>query len=301
MDLEVPRSSRGGGYQQNQGFRSVWPVAGGNPSKQGHTQGHISYIMRPARRRLLALESKVTDEKADKQIRIKEIRDQGKLFINQGDDKKNRRKELKIHLHSLDKRFRICEYHYDCFLDATDGPKIPFSRLGTYTDGHDVRVQYEAHSIAFLHCLHATVDSAPYGVNIVFNRWKKKKTAAFRDDFLDKFHDLNVHRPMTEIMRSEIFCKLKAIVESNKHRYLIRIKNDYRELYFEDFKYEFNAGTINCRDQPVKEFIEVAFNELMPKVARIYNGLLADIKSKLCQLGQGAHPRVARNTFPPTT
>lgn len=186
----------------------------------------------------------------------------------------NERKSLNLALQSIDKRIQFCKYHYIQVKLTSDEKSLSLERfLSIKHHGITNRTAYEANIFGFIHNLHSLVDSFPYVLNIIYQVIDniESPNIGWNDDFLKKYESFTFYQSLQCLSDDETFKKLKGVINKAKHKYLIRIQNNYTNLTFEDFTYFYNGDVIYVRNQNVKSFLENCHNDLIPKFISVYN------------------------------
>lgn len=176
--------------------------------------------------------------------------------------------KLNLALQSVQKRIDYCEYHYAEIEKFSDKKHLSQERvLGLKYGGISVRTMYEANIFAFVQSLHALIDSLPYGLNIFYKVYSNVEapSVGWNPEFLSKYTGHSFFDSLNLISEDETFAKLKAITNRVKHKHIIRIKNTYETLLFDDFSYYFRGEVKDVKDEDVKNFLADCHDSLLPK------------------------------------
>jgi hypothetical protein len=182
--------------------------------------------------------------------------------------------KLNLALQSVQKRIDYCEYHYAEIERFSDKKHLSQERgLGLKYGGISVRTMYEANIFAFVQSLHALIDSLPYGLNIFYKVCSniEAPSIGWNPEFLSKYTGRSFFASLKLISEDETFAKLKAITNRIKHKHIIRIRNTYESLLFDDFSYYFAGKVKDVKDEDVKKFLADCHDYLLPKYIGFWN------------------------------
>lgn len=171
--------------------------------------------------------------------------------------------------------------------------------------------------LLFLQNIHSTCDSLPYLINAISGPLKvKSKTSQCKQEkneckkiimkeiihidenrigWNDYFFDgvkqtfpkaSDLLSKMKKFSKDEDFIKLRDFVNQSKHKYLTRIVNDKKALYYEEFSYTIKNNNGNktikkIEKQEVKQFMTDCHDKIFPKIFDIYNCLYMSLKENL--------------------
>lgn len=182
--------------------------------------------------------------------------------------------KLNLALQSVQKRIDYCEYHYVEIEKFSDKKHLVLERgLALKYGGISVRTMYEANIFAFIQSLHALMDSLPYGLNIFYKVCPNLEAPSigWNSEFLDKYADYPFFSSLRSISEDETFAKLKSITNRVKHKHIIRIRNNYETLIFDDFSYYFGGEVKDVKEEDVKNFLADCHDYLLPKYIGFWN------------------------------
>lgn len=171
-------------------------------------------------------------------------------------------------LQSIYHRLEYCKYHYDEFCIFTSQQKLMADRLGCHdSDGMSIRTKYEANAMAFLHNLHALIDSWPYLLNSLYKKVDKPGQLRLGDGFLGKFKPYNFYPEMDGFFKDEMFVVLRDVGNMAKHNYLPKIRNEMSKLIL--MYYSKDEG--EWKETELKSFIIDCHDYLVPKYLHLCN------------------------------
>lgn len=187
---------------------------------------------------------------------------------------------LSISIQAIAKRQKYCQYHYALFKESTTSVALLKDRFERVSDDElSVRDVYEANSIAFLHNLHAMIDSFPFALNLIYRRindvdsreieWNKK--------FIKLYNNFGFFACLESLFKSEQFCLLKGYSNHGKHKHPIRIRNNFKELIFEDFEFEYGGEKMPSRELKVEDFMASCHDQLIPDFFQLINKVQEDV------------------------
>jgi hypothetical protein len=180
---------------------------------------------------------------------------------------------LEISLQSIAKRVDYCKYHYQEFQRNSSVKALLTERIDRTINGRSIRVLYEANSIAFLQNIHALIDSFPYVLNIINREIEdiESTNIGWNDNFIKKYKRYDFHTTLNELFSDITFHMVKGFVYRANHKHLIRIKNTYDELVFEEFTYHSKGEIKTLKDQNVNQFILECHEKLLSKFIGLCN------------------------------
>lgn len=180
---------------------------------------------------------------------------------------------LALALQSIAKRKLYCLYHFDEFLRNSD----PLSRL-IDRFSHDSRepedtprIAFEAHALAFLHNVHALMDSLPYVLNIAFRKAPdiEDKNVSWGPDFIKKFKDCSFHSALENFSEADLFQQIKGFANRTKHKHLIHVRNKGRTLNIEGFAYGAKGQPKRTDETDLKDFMVACHDNLLKDYFRL--------------------------------
>lgn len=196
---------------------------------------------------------------------------------------------LQICTQSIHHWLQFCQYHHFNLTDCLNSRDLGLDRIASYRRSGEcveLRFVYEANIVAFLASLHALLDSFPYLLNLFIPKIKNNDSTSIRWhlDFIDKYRERIFYSEMRRFMLDRTFNRVKGYANTYKHRHLIRVKNEWKHLTFEDFDFrmpydgengrlEFSSETAQSLN--VQNFIEHCHNDLVPKYFSLCNSILA--------------------------
>jgi hypothetical protein len=150
---------------------------------------------------------------------------------------------LDLSTQSIHHRAQFCEYHYSLLEEIVSEENLALDLLGAYRRAGDtvaVRFVYEANIFAFIQNLHALLDSFPYALNLFFPVIENPESpeVAWNKKFLVKYRNFSFTGELTNFCVNEEFQLLRGYTNAMKHRTLLRVKNNWRHLEFEEMTYE---------------------------------------------------------------
>lgn len=239
----------------------------------------------------------------DKQLSLEKfIKLKSKEFPNKNSDLIE---ELGLCTQSIYHWLQYCKYHYINLKDATRESNLFWDRISTQ-EGIQIRFVYEANITAFIHSLHALLDSFPYLLNkfITTNQDNKKIKIGWNDDFLKKYKDYCFYGELIDFYVDDNFNRIKGYTNTTKHNYIVRVLNKISHLEFDEYKYlkryRGNNGEIDVNKEVVKNqniilFIENCHNELIPKLFNLCNSILTFESYRQAQkiIGPDRRPSIA--------
>lgn len=203
--------------------------------------------------------------------------------------------KLEICTQSIFRWLQYCEYHYVNLDDAVKKPNLHLDRALNFKRAGDtvpVRYVYEANIAAFLHSLHALLDSFPYLLNLFIPVTDDPESTSIKwhQSFIRKYNRLTFYDQLLGFLTDTTFHKVKGYVNTIKHKHLIRISNQWDHLEFEEFEFKepyfddqksirFKLSAVS--GQHVVPFIEECHNELIPKLFDICDSVLSYKESEL--------------------
>ncbi len=202
-----------------------------------------------------------------------------------GDGKKEVLEKLNKALQSIAKRQRYCQYHYDLFKQSNTPVALLKDRIEQISDEElTVRDVYEANSMAFLHNLHAMIDSFPFALNLIYQEIVDfdSKDVGWNKTFLKAYQQFDFFGCLNDLFKSEHFCLLKGYSNHGKHKYPIRIRNTFKELVFENFEFEQNREKKISKKLKVEDFMTNCHDQLIIEFFQLINRVHDDVsKSSL--------------------
>lgn len=181
---------------------------------------------------------------------------------------------LQIAMQSIDKRINYCKYHYQEFQRNSCDKALLQERLDSSFDGKSIRVIYEASVIAFLQNLHSLIDSFPYALNLIDNKFEiESQAVGWNKDFIEKYKCFGYHEKLDEIYSNSIYHKLKGLVNRTKHKHLVRIKNTGVALIFEKISFYSNGEIQVINGQDVNQFLIECYDKLLPEFLTLCNAV----------------------------
>jgi hypothetical protein len=180
---------------------------------------------------------------------------------------------LHFALQSIPKRMEYCKYHKNEFIKYSDRISLLRDRIESPNDEEiSIRTIFESNATAFIYNLHALVDSFPYLLNIIFRiKDINSSSIGWGRDHLKGYKNYPFYRNLEEFQKKSLFRILKGITNTSKHKYLIRVKNDYKTLSFEEINYEENTDKKIMRDVPIEKFLLDSYNQLIPELIDLLN------------------------------
>ncbi|WP_438862646.1 hypothetical protein [Neptunicella sp.] len=175
---------------------------------------------------------------------------------------------LNISLQAIAKRKKYCQYHFSLFQESTSSVALLKDRLEQVSyEELSVRDVYEANSIAFLQSLHAMIDSFPYTLNLIYQKFNDvdSRQVGWNKEFIKHYKRYNFFSYLQALFENETFCQLKGYSNHGKHKYPIRIKNTFKELIFEDFTFEYGGMKVFASKLKVESFMTECHDRLIPK------------------------------------
>lgn len=185
-------------------------------------------------------------------------------------------KLLQIAMQSIGKRISYCKYHYQEFQRNSCDKALLQEHLDSSFDGKSIRVIYEASIIAFLQNLHSLIDSFPYALNLIDNKFEiEDKKVGWNKDFIEKYKSFGYYEKLEGIYSNPIYHKLKGLVNRTKHKHLVRIKNTGFALIFEEFSFYSNGKSKNSNEnkQDVNQFLIECYDKLLPDFLTLCNAV----------------------------
>ncbi|MBQ0759243.1 MAG: hypothetical protein KBT72_06285 [Zhongshania sp.] len=182
--------------------------------------------------------------------------------------------KLNLTLQSAQKCIGYCKYHYLEVEKFSGKTHLELERrLDLKYEGISIRTIYEANVFAFIQSLHALLDSLPYGLNIFYNVYPEIEAPniGWNKDFISKYVRYSFYSSLKTINENETFAKLKSITNKVKHKHIIRIRNTYETLIFDDFTYYFGGETKNVKSEEVKKVLTDCHDYLLPKYIDFWN------------------------------
>ena len=201
-----------------------------------------------------------------------------------GDEENDFLERLNLSTQSIYHRVQFCEYHYSVLAEILSEDNLVLDRLGEYQRAGDtvsVRFVYEANIFAFIQNLHALLDSFPYALNLFFPviddpdscdvAWSKK--------FMAKYRSFSFSGELTNFCVNEEFQLLRGYTNAMKHRKLLRVKNNWRHLEFEEMNYEgvsldgqggFSRTQKIAPEVNVMEYLVRCHDKLIPSYFRLW-------------------------------
>ncbi len=173
-----------------------------------------------------------------------------------------------IAIQSIPKRIAYCKYHLSEFNTHSTSVALLKDRFEPQKDDElSIRTLYEANAFAFINNLHALVDSLPFILNIIFNTKEIDNTRiGWNPDFIEKYKDFPFSSRLENFQKNQLFIKLKGLTNTSKHKYLTRIKNDFKKLSFETISYRENKEEKLISDVDVEQFMIDSYNTLIPEL-----------------------------------
>lgn len=181
---------------------------------------------------------------------------------------------LNISIQAIAKRQKYCQYHYTLFKESSTSIALLKDRLERAPNEElSVRDVFEANSIAFLHNLHAMIDSFPFLLNLIYQRVNDvdSKQVAWNKNFIRLYSNFGFSTCLEFLFMSERFCLLKGCSNHEKHKHPIRIRNNFRELIFEDFEFEHKGEKKLSRELKVENFLTSCHDQLIPEFFQLIN------------------------------
>lgn len=205
--------------------------------------------------------------------------------------------DLNLSLQSFAKRCDYSRLHYHELQKYIGDDKLLMERSGLqFTEKGDLfphRRYYEAHAIAFTQNLHAAYDSVPLMITLLLRqpRFNGKdfpvKKIGWNQITLDYLKSSSPHQKklITNFIRlssNHDFLVLKGLVNQAKHKFLVRILNDNKNLHFEKIRYHpqpwagasvhqkglhlDDSGMATVENLNVADFMKRCHNNLLPRL-----------------------------------
>jgi hypothetical protein len=201
----------------------------------------------------------------------------GKLVLGGMDTEENFQR-FSIALQCIANRLRYCRYHFDLVQTHTTRALLIKDRLQNSPDEDlSVRDVYEANTAAFLHNLHAMIDSFPYLLNLIHREVEDIDdiSIGWSEKFVAKYKRLPFHPQMGTLFGSKHFALLKGYANHGKHKFLIRIINNYDTLLFEDFQFLCDGNKELTSALVVKDFMVETYDVLIPDFVYLINSAVS--------------------------
>ncbi|MBN2331508.1 MAG: hypothetical protein JXO49_10370 [Deltaproteobacteria bacterium] len=192
-------------------------------------------------------------------------------------------KRLELSTQSIYHRAQFCEYHYSVLEEIVSEKNLVLDRLGVYRRSGDtvaVRFVYEANIFAFIQNLHALLDSFPYVLNLFFPVTDPESSdVTWNKKFMAKYRGFSFGGALKSFCVNEEFQLLRGYTNAMKHRTLLRVKNNWRRLEFEEITYEgvsLDSQGGFCRTQKtapevnVMDYLVRCHDSLIPAYFRLW-------------------------------
>lgn len=180
-------------------------------------------------------------------------------------------------LQCIAKRLRYCIYHFDIVQEYSTPLSLFKDRFHKYHEEElNVRDIYEANIAAFLHNLHAMLDSFPYLLNLICREVADidDRNIGWNKSFVTRYKRYPFYDLMDSLSRSKHFGMLKGYSNHGKHKFLIRIINNHRALLFEDFQFPFDGHEELAHALLVKDFMAGTHDVLIPHFIYLINNVV---------------------------
>ena len=187
---------------------------------------------------------------------------------------------------SIQRWLQYCLYHYDV-LSSINVSDLALDRIGEYQrtgESVPLRYVYEANIMAFLHSLHALLDSFPYLLNLFIpvENDPEKPAIKWSKKFLEKYKNYKFHNELLEFFMDETFNKLKGYDNIIKHKHHIRIVNKRSHLEFEKYEYkmpdrkgtEIKFHNKTMTGENIMKFLEDCHDKLIPSFFLLCDSIL---------------------------
>ncbi|SFM52492.1 hypothetical protein [Nitrosomonas communis] len=196
---------------------------------------------------------------------------------------------LWISSQSIHRWLQYCQYHYFNLVNSTESVDLALDRISQYRrkgENVTVRYVYEANIVAFLNSLHALLDSFPYLLNLFIPVFQNPDSTSIKwsESFVKKYDGYSFYDELSDFMLDPTFNKVKGYVNTTKHKYLIRIANNYKNLEFEEYQFKRPVrdqnGKISFQEELLPRQDAIAFvaechNSLIPRFFHLCGSVLA--------------------------
>ncbi|WP_062062520.1 hypothetical protein [Cellvibrio sp. OA-2007] len=171
-------------------------------------------------------------------------------------------------IQSIQKRISYCKYHLSEFNTHSTPVALLKDRLDPQTDDElSIRILYEANAFGFISNLHALVDSLPFILNIIFNTREIDNTGiGWNPRFINGYRDFTFFSQLENFQKNNLFVKLKGLTNTSKHKYLTRLKNDFKKISFESISYREKKEEKLIADVDAEQFMIDSYNTLIPEL-----------------------------------
>lgn len=190
---------------------------------------------------------------------------------------------------SIYRWLQYCQYHYSNLLSSTRQADLVFDRVSQYRREGEcvgIRYVYEANIVAFLNGLHAVLDSFPYLLNLFIPVYESPDSIDIRwsKRFVDKYKGWCFYANLRDFILDPTFNDVKGYINTTKHKYLIRISNNYKSIEFEEYNFRCpeltHDGKIVYRNKAVPRQDAIAFlnkchDYLIPRFFGLCNNVIA--------------------------
>lgn len=168
-----------------------------------------------------------------------------------------------------------CKYHYQEFQRNSCDKALLQERHDRSFDGRSIRIIYEASIIAFLQNLHSLIDCFPYALNLIDTKFDNidSTSVGWKLGFIKKYKCFSYHKELTGLYSNSIYHKLKGLVNTTKHKHLVRIKNTGDTLVFEKFSFYSNGEIQFMIEQDVNQFLIECYDKLLPEFLALCNAV----------------------------
>ena len=187
---------------------------------------------------------------------------------------------------SIPKRISYCKYHLSEFNTHSTSVALLKDRFDPQADDElSIRTIYEANAFGFINNLHALVDTLPFILNIIFNTREIDNTRiGWNAEFIKGYRDFTFFSRLEDFQKNHLFVKLKGLTNTSKHKYLTRLKNDFRKLSFESISYRENKEEKLISDVDAEQFMIDSYNTLIPELIWTINLIIEAKKNSQTEI-----------------